>query len=348
MSPFRALLLALAAGSSTLAAAASAAPATAPAAPAAVKPHEGALGLSIDTEAADASVQVKALQQEVFAAETLMALVAFRQEYGERIRAERVNIPTVDAGSEPAYVFRPKTAAEGQRLPGLVVVHGSYHGSFGPDIFPLIARAVAEGYCVIFPEYRGSRGYGQEHYDAIDFGGKEVDDVVAAADYLAERGLAPADRTAIYGRSKGGMVALLAIERFPKRFKAAVDVVGIADMVAYMAYKPGFRSADVAKQPMFHGKSIAQDAGPYIEVSPLNHIKDIETPLLVEGTTGDKTAPVQLHTGRVVELLKAYGKPFESKIYDQAPGGHVFSEVDSAQARDSEDRVFDFLKRHMN
>jgi dipeptidyl aminopeptidase/acylaminoacyl peptidase len=229
-----------------------------------------------------------------------------------------------------------------------VVVHGSYHGSFGPDIFPLIARAVAEGYCVIFPEYRGSRGYGQEHYDAIDFGGKEVDDVVAAADYLAERGLAPADRTAIYGRSKGGMVALLAIERFPKRFKAAVDVVGIADMVAYMAYKPGFRGADVAKQPMFHGKSIAQDAGPYIEVSPLNHIKDIETPLLVEGTTGDKTAPVQLHTGRVIELLKAYGKPFESKIYDQAPGGHVFSEVDSAQARDSEDRVFDFLKRHMN
>jgi dipeptidyl aminopeptidase/acylaminoacyl peptidase len=345
--PLRAFLLAFTAASSMLASAASAAPAPA-AAPAAAKPHEGSLGLSIDTEAADASVQLKALQQEVFAEENLVALVAFRQEYGERIRAERVNIPTVGAGYEPAYVFRPKTAGEGKRLPGLVVVHGSYHGSFGPDIFPLIARAVAEGYCVIFPEYRGSRGYGQEHYDAIDFGGKEVDDVVAAADYLAERGYAPADRTAIYGRSKGGMIALLAIERFPKRFKAAVDVVGITDMVAYMAYKPGFRGADVAKQPMFHGKTIAQDAGPYIDVSPLNHVKDIETPLLVEATTGDKTAPVQLHGGRLIELLKAYGKPFESKIYDEAPGGHVFSEVDSPQARDSEDRVFDFLKRHMN
>lgn len=348
MSSFRASLLALAAGVSALAGATSVDAAPAAAAPAVAKPHEGALGLSIDTEAADPTVQLKALQQEVFAAENLMALIAFRQEYGERIRAERVNIPTVGAAYEPAYVFRPKGQAEGKRLPGLVIVHGSYHGAFGPDIFPLIARAVSEGYCVIFPEYRGSRGYGQEHYDAIDFGGKEVDDVVAAADYLAERGLALPDRTAIYGRSKGGMIALLAIERFPKRFKAAVDVVGIADMVAYMAYKPGFRGADVARQPMFHGKTIAQDAGPYIDISPLNHVKAIETPLLVEATTGDKTAPVQLHGGRLIELLRAYGKPFESKIYDNAPGGHVFSEVDSAQARESEDRVFDFLKRHMN
>jgi dipeptidyl aminopeptidase/acylaminoacyl peptidase len=343
MLSFRELLLALA-GAALLGAPATAAPA--PAAPVA-KPHEGALGLSIDTEAADATVQLRALQQEVFAEENLIALVAFRQEYGERITAQRVNIPTVGAGYEPAYVFRPKNRPEG-KLPGLVIVHGSYHGSFGPDIFPLIARAVAEGYCVIFPEYRGSKGYGQEHYDAIDFGGKEVDDVVAAADYLAERGLAFPERTAIYGRSKGGMVALLAIERFPKRFKAAVDVVGLTDMVAYMAYKPGFRGADVAKQPMFHGKTIAQDAGPYIDVSPLNHVKDIETPLLVEATTGDKTAPVQLHGGRLIELLRAYNKRFESKIYDLAPGGHVFSEVDSAQARESEDRVFDFLKRHMN
>jgi dipeptidyl aminopeptidase/acylaminoacyl peptidase len=319
-----------------------------PAAPAPAKSKEGALGLSIDTESADASVQLKALQQEVFVTETMLALVLFRQQYGERITAERVNIPTVDAGYEPAYVFRPKGAPAGKALPGLVVVHGSYHGSFGPDNFGLIARAVAEGYCVIFPEYRGSRGYGQEQYDAIDFGGKEVDDAVAAADYLAERGLAPRERTAIYGRSKGGMVALLAIERFPTRFKAAVDVVGIADMVAYMAYKPGFRGADVARQPMFHGKTIAQDAGPYIEVSPLNHVKDIQTPLLVEATTGDKTAPVQLHGGRLIELLRSYGKTFESRIYDQAPGGHVFSEVDSPQARESEDRVFDFLRRRMN
>ena len=185
----RAGLLAVAAGSLflTFGERSWAAPAFATAPPGATS-QDGVLGLSLDTEAADASAQVKALQHEVFAVENLLALLLFRQQYGERIRAERVNIPTIDAGYAPAYVFRPMAAPQGKPLPGLVVVHGSYHGAFGTDIFPLIARAVAEGYCVIFPEYRGSRGYGQELYDSIDFGGKEVDDVVAAPDYLAQRG----------------------------------------------------------------------------------------------------------------------------------------------------------------
>ena len=308
---------------------------------------EGNLAASIDTESANATVQLRALQQEAYIGETYMALILFRQQYGEQVTAERVNIPTVDAGYEPAYVFTPRHMAQGRAYPGLVIVHGSYHGALDPQIFDLIAHAVAKGYVVIFPEYRGSRGYGAEIYDAIDIGGKEVDDVVAAADYLAQTRPVPKDRIAIYGRSRGGMVALLAIERFPTRFKAAVDVVGLTDMVAYMAYKPGFRGADVARQPRFGGKSIAQDAAPYIDVSPLNHVEDIQTPLLVHATTGDKTAPVQLHGGRLIELLKAHGKTYEAKIYDMAPGGHVFSEIDSPQARDSEQRIFDFLARYL-
>jgi len=144
------------------------------------------------------------------------------------------------------------------------------------------------------------------------------------------------------------MIAPLAIERFPGRFAAAVDVVGIADMVAYMAYKPGFRGSDVAKQPRFAGKSIAQDAEPYIDVSPLNHVEDIKTPILVLNTTGDKTAPIQTQGGRLIELLKAHNKVFESKIYDNAPGGHIFAEVDSPEARDSEQRIFEFLAKYLH
>jgi dipeptidyl aminopeptidase/acylaminoacyl peptidase len=310
------------------------------------KPHEGALDTSVDTESMDASVRLKAMEQEQYGIEEYLYLVLFNQQYSERIAAERVTIPTVDAGIEPAYVFSPKAPNRGSRAAGLVMVHGSYHGCLDPMIFSFIAAAVDHGFTVIFPEYRGSRGYGQTQYDAIDFGGKEVDDVMAAADYLVNTRAIPKNKLAIYGRSKGGMIVLLAIERFPAVFAAAVDVVGIADMVAYMAYKPGFRGADIARQPRFGGKTIAQDAGPYIDVSPLNHVEDIRTPLLVHATSGDKTAPVQLHSGRLIELLKAHNKVFESKIYDRAPGGHVFSEVDSPDARDSQDRIFEFLAKY--
>jgi dipeptidyl aminopeptidase/acylaminoacyl peptidase len=312
----------------------------------AAKPHEGTLDTSADTESTDASVRLKAMEQEQYALAEYLYLVLFNQQYGGRIAAERVTIPTVDAGTEPAYVFSPKAPKPGGPAAGLVMVHGSYHGSLDPMIFGLIAAAADHGYTVIFPEYRGSRGYGQTHYDAIDFGGKEVDDVMAAADYLVSARAIPKNNLAIYGRSKGGMIVLLAIERFPAVFAAAVDVVGIADMVAYMAYKPGFRGDDIARQPRFGGKTIAQDAGPYIDVSPLNHVEDIQTPLLVHATSGDKTAPVQLHSGRLIELLEAHNKVFESKIYDNAPGGHVFSEVDSRDARDSQDRIFEFLAKY--
>jgi dipeptidyl aminopeptidase/acylaminoacyl peptidase len=313
----------------------------------AAKPHEGTLDTSVDTESMDASVRLKAMEQEQYGIEEYLYLVLFNQQYGARIAAERVTIPTVDAGTEPAYVFSPKAPKPGSLAAGLVLVHGSYHGSLDPMIFGFIAVAVDHGYTVIFPEYRGSRGYGQTHYDAIDFGGKEVDDVMAAADYLVSARAIPKNNLAIYGRSKGGMIVLLAIERFPAVFAAAVDVVGIADMVAYMAYKPGFRGDDIAKQPRFGGKTIAQDAGPYIDVSPLNHVEDIQTPLLVHATSGDKTAPVQLHSGRLIELLRAHNKVFESKIYDHAPGGHVFSEVDSRDARDSQERIFEFLAKYI-
>jgi dipeptidyl aminopeptidase/acylaminoacyl peptidase len=290
---------------------------------------------------------MRSIEHEVHATQQYVYLLLFRQQFGDRIRADRVNIASVDAGLMPVYVFAPARLVAGRAYPGLVMVHGGYHGALDPDYFGLIETAVNAGYIVVFPEYRGSRGYGAGRYDAVDFGGKEVDDVIAAADYLSETRPVPRDRIAIYGRSKGGMIALLAIERFPKRFKAAVDVVGLTDMLAYMAYKPGFRSSDVAKQPRFGGKTIAQDAGPYIDISPLTHVDAIETPLLVHSTTGDKTAPVQVHAGRLVELLKAYGKTYESHIYEMAPGGHVYSQVDTPQARDSQQRIFQFLAKYM-
>lgn len=317
------------------------------AAPQAPAAGEGALDVSIDTESRDVSVQVKALQHDLYFTQQYLYLSLFLQQYGDEIRAERTNIATADAGLMPVYIFEPKRLEPGRSYPGLVVVHGGYHGSLDPAYFPFLAAAVREGYIIAFPEYRGSRGYGAAHYDAVDFGGKEVDDVVSAADYLAETRPVPRDRQAILGRSKGGMIALLAIQRFPTRFKAAVDVVGLTDMVAYMAYKPGFRASDIARQPRFKGKSISEDAGPYIDVSPLNHVERIQTPLLVHSTTGDKTAPVQLHAGRLIELLRSYNKVFEAKIYENAPGGHVFSQADTPDARDSQRRIFAFLARYL-
>jgi len=308
--------------------------------------REGDLQTFINPEASDLNTKLEVMQQTLYEVNQKVIALTFLQRNGDRIRMERVMYPNSDHGLTPGYVFTPLRPEPGKRYPGLVTVHGGYHFSLDEEFFGFIERAVAEGYVVMFPEYRGSRGYGAEHYKAQDYGGKDVTDVLDAADYLASRAPVDPARLGIMGRSRGGMIALLAIERAPKKFRAAVDVVGITDFVAYMSYKPEYRRQDVAKNPRFGGMPF-ENLPAYMEASPLAHVDKIETPLLVLATTFDRTVPVQLHTERLIDALKARGKDFEAKIYDRAPGGHGFSQGDSAPGRDSADRIFAFLAKHL-
>ncbi len=68
------------------------------------------------------------------------------------------------------------------------------------------------------------------------------------------------------------MVTLLAIERAPKEFKVAVDVVGLADFIAYMSYKPEYRRQEVASEKGFGGKMPFDDLKEYLDVSPVDHV----------------------------------------------------------------------------
>lgn len=309
--------------------------------------REGDLNPSIDTESEDLRVMVEALRHRVDEVDQRLIQLRFLQEHGDAVRLEQMLYPNRDSALTPAYVFRPAGRdQEHAPRPGLVLLHGGYHSSLDVEFFPHIVRAVAEGYIVIFPEYRGSRGYGAAHYDAQDYGGKDVDDVLAAAEYLASRPEVDGERLGIVGVSRGGMLALLAIAKEPRRFRAAVDIVGLVDLVAYMAYKPEFRRQDMARSPRFNGLPGANLAA-YMDASPLNHVDKIETPLLVLATTHDEIVPVDLNSGRLVDLLRARGKVFESKIYERAPGGHGFFHGDSPDARDAQDRVYAFLSQRL-
>ena len=84
----------------------------------------------------------------------------------------------------PALVFQPLKLRGPKGHPALVWVHENIRGHLYEHYIPYIREATAKGYIVIAPEYRGSIGYGKAFYDAIDYGGNEVDDVVTAVDVL--------------------------------------------------------------------------------------------------------------------------------------------------------------------
>ncbi|WP_339710526.1 alpha/beta fold hydrolase [uncultured Sphingosinicella sp.] len=307
--------------------------------------REGALDSFTNTGTDDPAALLKHLQQEIYVNQQLAILTQFRLDYSDRIRLSTEYVNS-DGELIPTHVFMPVKASNARR-PAVVMVHGGFHERLEPSWFPLIEAVVEAGYVVLFPEYRGSRGYGDAIYQN-DYGNTDVADVLAAARYAATRPDIDGGRIGILGQSRGGMVTLLAIERAPKQFKAAVDIVGLTDFVAYMSYKPDYRRKEIAEtNPSFKGKLPHENLPAYINVSPINFVDKIEAPVLVLATSGDKIVPHTIHTGRLIDALKANGKVHEARIYDEAPGGHVFMKGATPERDDALKRIVAWFNRWM-
>lgn len=302
--------------------------------------------IAVNQEAKDVQTRLELLQQELYQEQQQVMYLELLHQYEDHMLIRRSLFPS---GTElvPGYIFSPKPLDKSKKYPGVIIVHGAFHGRLDWRFFDLIDYAVCKGYVVMFPEYRGSEGYGDVHYKN-NYGNTDVTDVLAAADYLVKAApYVDPNRLAIYGHSRGGMVTLLAIERAPTKFKAAVDVAGLADFLAFMAYKPDFRRMETASEPYFGGHLPSENLGPYLEISPLNHVDAIQTPLFVAATTGDKTVPLTLHTGRLIDALRSRNKVHEVKIYEHAPGDHVFLFGDSDERKDLFERSFAFVGKYL-
>ncbi len=300
----------------------------------------------VNMDAKDTATKLNLIQQDLYQEELSTAVIRFILEYGNKVHLEDVEFPSTDLSVVPGYLFTPVNMESGKTYPGLVFVHGGFHDRFDTYFFKMIAAAVAHGYVVMFPDYRGSSGYGDIHYQN-SYGTTDVADVLSSADFLAKQSYVDPNRLGIVGHSRGGMVTVLAIERAPKKFKVAVEIAGLMDFLAYMSYKPDFRRQEVAREPEFKGQLPDTNLAPYLAVSPINHVNDIQTPLLVLGNSFDQTVPFALHSGRLIDLLKADGKVYDAHVYQNAPGGHMFPFANTEQGRDVFKRTFEWLDKYL-
>jgi dienelactone hydrolase len=72
----------------------------------------------------------------------------------------------------------------------------------------------------------------------------------------------------------------------------------------------------------------------------------LRRPLLIHTNTNDRDVNVVEVEG-LINALKAAGKTFESKIYQDAPGGHSFNRIDTTLAQESRKEIYQFLERQM-
>jgi len=225
----------------------------------------------------------------------------------------------------PAFVFQPLTLKGPQRHPALVWVHEDIRGHLYEHHIPFIREAVARGYVVIAPEYRGSIGYGRAFYDAIDYGGAEVDDVVTAVSVLKSQypAVDPAN-IGIVGWSHGGMIALLSAFRNPLTFKSAAALVPVTNLFHRLARK-GIDQQRRAIDPQNRfGGSPSERPEVYRYRSPLFHVDELRIPLLVHVADNDEDVNID-EAMQLVDALRAR-KPdlADAKVYRNPAGGHLF------------------------
>jgi len=263
---------------------------------------------------------------------------------------------SVDGLEIPAYLFQPLEKRGPRGHAAMVWVHGGVHGDWSATMFPFVKEAVQRGYVIIAPEYRGSTGYGAAHYNAIDYGGKELDDVVSAVDYLKTLPHVDQDRLGIMGWSHGGYITTLILCRDQHPFKAGAAIVPVTNLVFRLSYKGPSYQRSFSTQAGIQGLPF-EKREEYIKRSPLYHIENLKVPILVHVATND-TDVDYVEAQQLVWKLRAL-KPdlAETKIYvDPAPwgnsGGHAFSRrvdpqtlerVDSPEQIDSWNRTWVFF-----
>jgi len=283
------------------------------------------------------------------------------QRVGDVADVDKIYIPTVpNPRDEPtygianerhpfkmyAYLFVPRDLDRDRKHPLLVFPHGGVHGDFDTYYTHIIRELMQQGYVVVAPEYRGSTGYGRDYWRAIDYGGLEVDDVVAARDWALEtQTFLDPGRVGILGWSHGGLIALLAVFDHPDKFRVAYAGVPVSDLVARMGYQTqDYR--DLYSADYHIGKTAYEDVDEYRRRSPAWQAEKLQTPLLIHTTTNDRDVNV-VEVEHLIKSLQAAGKDFRYKVYQDAPGGHSFNRLDTTLARESRREIYDFLAKYL-
>ena len=260
----------------------------------------------------------------------------------------------------PAYRFQPLRTRGPRGHAAMVWVHGGVHSNWGTSMFPFVQEAVERGYVVIAPDYRGSTGYGAEHYNAIDYGGKEVDDVFGAVAYLKTLPYVDSDRLGIMGWSHGGFITSHLLFRGETPFKAGAAIVPVTNLVFRLGYKgPGYQRS-FSTQAGIRGLPHEQQEE-YIKRSPLYQVENLRVPILVHVATNDEDVNYVEDQQMVWKLRALKPELAETKIYvDPAPWGesvgHALSRrvdsetlerVDSPEQIDSWNRTWVFFEWHL-
>jgi Dipeptidyl aminopeptidases/acylaminoacyl-peptidases len=220
-----------------------------------------------------------------------------------------VHFKSQDGTTVSGYMYKPLDYTPGKKYPAILRPHGGPVWAYFAEFEHLAQLLAANGYVVLFPNPRGSTGYGQDYCKAIwaDWGNKDYQDDMAMVDYAIAEGIADADKLGVGGWSYGGISTDFIIGQ-TTRFKAAISGAGAAEFTSLYGH-------DQYQKDYFTELGYPwEHPDVWNKVAPFYRVKNIVTPALFMGGNIDWNVPI-LGGEQMYQALKALGRETQLVVY---------------------------------
>lgn len=234
--------------------------------------------------------------------------------------------------------------AHAEPLATVIDIHGGPLGGWVPAPSLEVSLLVSRGYRVLLPNIRGSTSYGRSwiRLQLGDWGGVDADDVHAVLDDAIARGLADPARVGLLGLSYGGFMVNWLIGT-SDRFAAGISENGVTNQVSDWANSDG--GPDFARMAIMGDPLSEASMLKLWRQSPLAHVANIHTPLLILHAEADERCP-KADNEQLFVALRTLGRTVEYVLYPEEY--HVYQATGRVDRRiDRMTRVLDWFDRYL-
>ena len=258
---------------------------------------------------------------------------------------EPVRYKARDGREIPGWLTVPRSGGR-KNLPLVVLAHNGPWDRAPDWKWDAESQFLASrGYAVLEPDFRGSKGYGWEHYRAgwKQWGLAMQNDLADGAKWAVSQGLADPQRMCIAGHGYGGYAALMGLINDPELFRCGISSNGVTDLD--LLYAVGWSNFSYEYKTAAFPRVIGdrnKDADQLKRTSPLTNAARIKQPVLLAHGGADQEVSV-VHGTRLRDALQKTNPNVEWVEYSEE--GHLWALTKNRV--DFWTRVEKFLERNI-
>ena len=224
------------------------------------------------------------------------------------VEPELVRWRSFDDRMISGFLYRPPERFTGKR-PVIIDMHGGPEGQARPWFQGVNNYFLNElGISIIFPNVRGSSGYGKT-FLALDNGFLREDsykDIGALLDWMHTRPDLDTDRVMVTGVSYGGHMTLAVATYYADRIRCVLDIVGPSNLVTFLENTSPYRR-DLRR--VEYGDERDPQMREFLNrIAPMHNAAKITKPLFVVQGGNDPRVPLS-ESVQIVEAVRKNGTP---------------------------------------